>query len=285
MTTLLKGAEVTAKLNGELTAKTESLKAKGIFPTLAIVRVGEKDDQISYERGASARAGKIGVDIKKFTLPEDITQAELVAVIDEINSDNKIHGVLLLKPLPAGIDEDFVSNSIASEKDVDGITYSSLAGVFTGTDIGYPPCTPQACVEILDFYDLDVAGKNIAVIGRSLVVGKPVAMMLTDKNATVTICHTKTKNLAEICKRSDILVVSAGRAKLITKEHMSERHIILDVGIHADEKGKLCGDVNFEDADGFVKAITPVPGGVGGVTTSVLLKNVLSATEKLNNLK
>lgn len=285
MTTLLKGAEVTAKLNGELTAKTESLKAKGIFPTLAIVRVGEKDDQISYERGASARAGKIGVDIKKFTLPEDITQAELVAVIDEINSDNKIHGVLLLKPLPAGIDEDFVSNSIASEKDVDGITYSSLAGVFTGTDIGYPPCTPQACVEILDFYDLDVAGKNIAVIGRSLVVGKPVAMMLTDKNATVTICHTKTKNLAEICKRSDILVVSAGRAKLITKEHMSERHIILDVGIHADENGKLCGDVNFEDADGFVKAITPVPGGVGGVTTSVLLKNVLSATEKLNNLK
>lgn len=285
MTTLLKGAEVTAKLNGELTAKTESLKAKGIFPTLAIVRVGEKDDQISYERGASARAGKIGVDIKKFTLPEDITQAELVAVIDEINSDNEIHGVLLLKPLPGGIDEDFVSNSIASEKDVDGITYSSLAGVFTGTDIGYPPCTPQACVEILDFYDLDVAGKNIAVIGRSLVVGKPVAMMLTDKNATVTICHTKTKNLAEICKRSDILVVSAGRAKLITKEHMSERHIILDVGIHADENGKLCGDVNFEDADGFVKAITPVPGGVGGVTTSVLLKNVLSATEKLNNLK
>ena len=280
MAKLLSGREVAAALDAQLAARVEALKEMGVTPCLAIVRVGERGDDVAYENSAVKRCEKVGVRVEKFNLPETATQEELLRVIDEVNQSQSISGCLLFRPLPKHMNDDVVRNALLPQKDVDGITNGSLAGVFAGVDKGFPPCTAQACMEILDFFGLDVSGKRAAVIGRSLVVGKPAAMMLVQKNATVTVCHTKTKDMPSVCREADILIVSAGRAGVIGKEYVRPGQIVIDVGINVDENGKLCGDVRFEEAEPVVEAITPVPGGVGAVTTSVLIKHVVDAASR-----
>ena len=280
MAKLLLGKEVNAAINSRISEKVAALGGKGIVPTLGIVRVGEREEDLSYERGACKKCETLGIAVEKFVLPSDVSQEELLKVIDEVNNNDKIHGVLIFRPLPKHIDEDMVINALKPEKDVDGITQGSMYGVFTGRQIGYPPCTPQACMEILDYYGIDCTGKKAVVIGRSLVVGKPAAMMLLKKNATVTICHTRTKDMPSVAKEAEILIAAAGKAGVVGQDYVSEGQIVIDVGININEEGKLCGDVAFDEAEPVVGAITPVPGGVGAVTTSVLIEHVVIAAEK-----
>lgn len=277
---ILKGAEVVEVMNADLAQQSEELRTKGINPTLAIVRVGERGDDISYERGATKRAEKVGVAVKNVLLPQDVSQDELIKVIKDINADESIHGVLMFRPLPQHIDEDIVRNTLDPAKDVDGITDLSLAGVFAGIDTGYAPCTAQACMEILAHFDYDLKGKNAVVVGRSLVIGKPVAMMLLGENATVTMCHSRSKNLPEIVSAADVVIACVGRANMVDASYLSSGQVVIDVGINVTDEGSLVGDVDFGAAEEIVEAITPVPGGVGTVTTSVLMKHVIVAASK-----
>ncbi len=285
MAQLLKGAPVVAAMNEQIAAEVQELKEKNIHSTLAIVRVGEKPDDIAYEQGATKRCEKVGVAVRHVTLAQDITQEDLQAEIRALNNDAGVHGVLLLRPLPAHISDSEVCNTLAAEKDVDGITNGSLAGVYGGTDLGYPPCTAQACMEILDFYGVDLTGKKATVVGRSLVVGKPLAMMLIAKNATVTVCHTRTNDLPAACREAEVITICAGRkARGFTSDYFAPNQYVLDVGIYVDENGKMCGDVDFDAVEPTAAGITPVPGGVGTVTTSVLVKHVVKAARKQNNV-
>ena len=273
----LLGKEVTAALNERIKADVATLNAKGVKPTLGIIRVGERPDDLSYERGATKRCETLGVEYKKYLLPADVSQEELLKVIDEVNKDENIHGVLMFRPLPKHIDQTLVENALCAEKDVDCQTDASLGGVFTGKKVGFPPCTPQACMEILDHYGIDCTGKKAVVIGRSLVVGKPAAMMLIKKNATVTVCHTRTVDMPSVTREADILVVAAGRSGVVGADYVAPGQIVIDVGINVNEEGKLCGDVDYAAVEPIVDAITPVPGGVGSVTTSVLVGHVVEA--------
>lgn len=280
MAMILKGAPVVAAMNEANAARCEALKAKGITPTLAVVRVGAREDDLSYERGVMARCGKVGVAVRQYLLPADAAQEQLLDVIHGINADPAIHGCLLFRPLPKQFDDRTIRAALSPEKDIDGITDGSLAGVFTNTAIGYPPCTAQACLEILRHYDLPLSGKRAVVVGRSLVVGKPAAMMLDRQNATVTLCNSRTQNLPALCREADILVVAMGKMGFIGGDCLREGQVVVDVGIHVNAEGKLCGDVRFAEAEPVVGAITPVPGGVGTVTTSVLVSHVVDAAEK-----
>ena len=280
MATIVKGAPVVAAMNERNAALCEQLKAKGITPTLAVVRVGEREDDLSYERGVIARCGKVGVEVKQFLLSADASQDDLLKVIAEVNAEDTIHGCLLFRPLPKQFNDRTVRAALAPEKDIDGITDDSLAGVFTNTDLGYAPCTAQSCLEILKYYNIPLSGRRAVVVGRSLVVGKPAAMMLDRENATVTICNSRTKNLPAICKEADVVVVAMGKMGAVGADCLRESQTVVDVGIHVNEKGKLCGDVKFSEAEPVVDAITPVPGGVGTVTTSVLVGHVVQAAVK-----
>ena len=286
----LLGKEVNEALVASLQTRAAALKEKGVTPTLAILRLGENPSDLSYEKGATKRAEEIGVAIKNFILPESATKEEVLAAIDEINADASIHGCLMFRPLPKHLkgDQDEICNRLSPAKDVDSMTHMSNAGVFEGQDLGYAPCTPAACMEILDHYGIDCKGKNAVVIGRSLVVGKPAAMMLMAKNATVTVCHTRTVNTAEICKRADIIVTAAGVLNSLTKDFVREGQIVIDVSMNwnpekitSKGKGGMSGDCIFDEVEPIVEAITPVPGGVGAVTTSVLMKHVVEAAEKI----
>ena len=282
---ILKGADVTAALGEKMIRDIGELKERGITPTLAILRVGERPDDISYEKGAAKRCETVGVAVKNVVLPADVTQGVLIDYVRALNDDNGVHGVLIFRPLPKHLDENAVNTALKPEKDVDGITEGSLAGVFTGNGKGFAPCTAQACMEILDYYNIDCKGKRAVVIGRSLVVGKPAAMMLMGRHATVTVCHTRTVDMPAIARSAEILIVAAGKIESITKEYFSPGQIVIDVGINwDDEKGKLCGDVKFDDAEPVVAAITPVPGGVGTVTTSVLAAHVVEAAMRFGGL-
>lgn len=280
MATQLLGKEVVASLNERIIAKVEELKAKGVVPTLHIVRVGENPSDLSYEKGATKRCEKLGVAVEKTVLPETVTQDELLAVIEKLNKDSHVHGVLMFRPLPKTLNQAVIENALAPEKDVDCMTDLSLSGVFSGKKLGFPPCTPQACMEILDHYNIDCKGKKAVVIGRSLVVGKPAAMMLLKKNATVTICHTKTVDMPSVAREADILLVAAGHPKTVGAEYVREGQVVIDVGINMTEDGKLCGDVDYDAVAPIVDKITPVPGGVGSVTTSVLVGHVVEAAER-----
>ena len=275
-----KGAPVAQALTERLIVKANQLKVQGIVPTLAIVRVGERPEDLSYERGALKRCEKVGIRVRQFTLPEESSHGDLLAVIEQINADREIHGCLLFRPLPPQIDEAAICAALDPAKDVDGITAGSLAAVFTGSGAGYPPCTAQACMEILEHYGCDLTGKRAVVVGRSLVVGKPLSMLLLGKNATVTLCHTRTADLAAECRRAEVLIAAAGRANMIGRDHLAPGQLVLDVGINVDENGNLAGDVDFSSADEIVGAVTPVRGGVGAVTTSVLAAHVLQAAEQ-----
>ena len=280
MAELLKGAPVAEALAKRCTADVEACKAKGVEPTLAILRVGERDDDLSYERGATKRCEAVGVAVKNVVLPADVDQATMMATIEDLNNDAAVHGVLMFRPLPEQLDEAACCEALAAAKDVDAATTASLAHVFTGKGEGYAPCTAQACMEILQHYGIETAGKRAAVIGRSLVIGKPVSMMLMAANATVTTCHTKTVDMPSITQEADIVVVAAGRMETIGAEYFKAGQTVIDVGIGwNEEKGKLCGDVIFDDAEPIVGAITPVPGGVGSVTTAVLVSHVVEAAK------
>ena len=276
-----KGAPVAQALTERLIRQAGQLKVQGIVPTLAIVRVGERPEDLSYERGALKRCEKVGIHVKQFTLPKESSHGDLMEVIREINADREIHGCLLFRPLPAHMDEEAICAALDPAKDVDGITAGSLAAVFTGSGAGFPPCTAQACMEILDHYGCDLTGKRAVVVGRSLVVGKPLAMLLLRKNATVTLCHTRTADLAAECRRAEVLIAAAGHANMIGRDHLAPGQLVLDVGINVDEHGNLVGDVDFAAADEMAGAVTPVPGGVGAVTTSVLAAHVLQAAEQI----
>ena len=286
----LLGKEVNEALVAALQTRTAALKDKGVVPTLGIIRLGENPSDLSYEKGATKRAEEVGVAVKNFVLPEDASKEDVLAVIDQVNADDTIHGVLMFRPLPKHLkaDQDEICNRLAPRKDVDSMTHMSNAGVFEGQDLGYAPCTPAACMEILDHYGIDCKGKNAVVIGRSLVVGKPAAMMLMGKNATVTVCHTKTVNTAEICKNADIIVTAAGVLNSLTKDFVREGQIVIDVSMNwnpekitSKGKGGMSGDCVFDEVEPIVEAITPVPGGVGAVTTTVLMKHVVEAAEKI----
>ena len=280
MARILKGAPVVAAMNEANAARCAALQARGIRPTLAVVRVGSREDDLSYEKGVLTRCGKVGVEVRQFLLPADAAQAQLLEVIGQINADPGIHGCLLFRPLPSQFDDRTIRAALAPEKDIDGITDSSLAGVFTNTAIGYPPCTAQACLEILKYYQIPLSGRRAVVVGRSLVVGKPAAMMLDRENATVTLCNSRTRNLPALCREAEIVVVAMGKAGAIDAGCLRAGQVVVDVGIHVNAEGKLCGDVQYAEAEPVVEAITPVPGGVGTVTTSVLVGHVVEAAEK-----
>lgn len=280
MAELWKGAPVAAALTERLIPRAQALAEKGVAPTLAIVRVGERPEDLSYERGALKRCEKVGIAVRQYLLTSEATQADLMEVIEDINRDDSIHGCLMFRPLPKHMDEAAACAALSPAKDVDGITAGSLAAVFSGSGAGYPPCTAQACLEILDHYGYELKGKRAVVVGRSLVIGKPVSMLLLGRHATVTVCHTRTADLAAECRRAEVLVAAAGKAGAVSAQCLAPGQVVLDVGINVDENGNLVGDVDFAAAEATVDAITPVPGGVGAVTTSVLARHVIEAAEK-----
>ena len=223
----LLGKEVTASLNERIKAQVAGLQEKGIQPTLGIIRVGENPSDLAYERGATKRCETLGVACEKIVLPEDVSQEELLKVIDDVNKNDKIHGVLLFRPLPKHLNQAVIENALDPAKDVDCMTDGSMSGVFTGKKVGFPPCTPQACMEILDYYGIECTGKKAVVIGRSLVVGKPAAMMLIKKNATVTVCHTKTVDMPSVTREADIIIVAAGRAGVVGAEYVKPGQTVI----------------------------------------------------------
>lgn len=281
MAELLKGAPAAAALNEKTAAAAAALREKGIVPTLAILRVGARDDDLSYERGAMKRCEQVGVAVKNVVLPADAGSEEFFGTLETLNRDSSVHGILMFRPLPKQLDGEKARKMLAPEKDVDGCTDGSLAGVFTNTDIGFPPCTAQAAMEILKYYNISVSGKRAVVIGRSLVIGRPVAMLLMHANATVTVCHTRTADVPSFTREADIVIAASGQMESIGTEYLHEGQAVIDVGIGWNEaKQKLCGDVRFDEAEPVVKAITPVPGGVGAVTTSVLVSHVVEAAAR-----
>lgn len=252
----------------------KSDKYPGRLPKLAIVRVGRREDDLAYERGAVKRTEKVGMDCETFEFDTDITNEEFQKEFIKINSDNDIDGILLFMPLPKHINTQEAIANFCPDKDLDGLTLGNMAALYAGTD-GYAPCTAEAVIKLLEYSDIDVDGKNVTVIGRSNVIGKPVSMMLIDKNATVTVCHSHTKNLKDICQRAEILVAAIGRAKMIDDSYISDGTVVIDVGVNVDKDGNLCGDTDFESVSKKASLITPVPRGVGNITTSVLSEHLL----------
>ncbi|MBQ4283568.1 MAG: bifunctional 5,10-methylene-tetrahydrofolate dehydrogenase/5,10-methylene-tetrahydrofolate cyclohydrolase [Lachnospira sp.] len=274
---VLKGLPVAEAINAELIAKLE--KFDGAVPHLAIIRVGERPDDMSYERGATKKMDKIGFRCTSFVFPEDINNCDFQAEFDKINNDSDIDGILLLRPLPKHLDEKAIENRIDPRKDLDGISPMNLAKVYAGDESGYAPCTAEAVIEMLDFAGVNLTGKRVTVVGRSLVIGKPVSMLLMKKNATVTICHTRTADMEGTCRNAEVLVAAAGVAKMIKAEYVAKDAVVIDVGINVDENGNLCGDVDFDAITDIAAIASPVPGGVGSVTTSVLAKHLMKAAE------
>ncbi len=274
---LLKGASVVSAMNEEM---KKNLSTLDYIPHLAIVRVGERPDDLSYERGAVKRMETIGLNYSLFTYPETITHNKFQEEFEKINDNNEIDGILLLRPLPKHINEEEIIQLINPIKDIDGISHKNMAKIFAGDKTGFAPCTAQAVVEMLHHANIPLEGKKVAIVGRSLVVGKPLAMLLMKENATVTICHTKTVEMEKECSRADIIIAAAGKAKMLTKEYVKEGAIVIDVGINLDENNKLCGDVDIVSIEEYASMATPVPGGVGTVTTSVLAKHLIEAARQ-----
>ena len=279
---VLKGAAVTAAIKEQVQGMMEGLE--GQPPKLAIVRVGERPDDLSYERGAMKRMEAFGLRAQSYAFPEEINGEDFKEAFAAINRDPDVTGILLLKPLPPQIPEREIEAIIDPAKDLDGISPVNMAKVFAGEADGFAPCTAEAVVEVLKAYGIPISGKRAVIVGRSLVVGRALAMLLLKENATVTVCHTRTKNLEEECRRAEILVAAAGRAKMLGASHVGEQAVVIDVGINVDEDGKLCGDVDFASIDGRAAMATPVPGGVGAVTTAVLAKHLAQAAKRSRGL-
>lgn len=272
----LKGAAVSAKIKEEVEGLLTGLHDRK--PKLAIVRVGERPDDLSYERGALKKMESFGLQAESFAFPEDITDEAFKKEFEAINLNKDIDGILLLRPLPKQINEKDIEHMIDPDKDLDGISPENIAKVFAGDDTGFVPCTAEAVIEVLKANDIVLSGKRVAVVGRSMVVGRPLSMLMLKEHATVTICHTRTENLMETCKHAEILVAAAGRAKMIDASYVGDGAVVIDVGINVDEDGKLCGDVDFDSLEGTASMATPVPGGVGAVTTAVLARHLVKAS-------
>ena len=284
MARILDGKEVAASLKDRLVEEVESIKSKGITPKLCIVIVGDRPDSVSYIKGAVKRCESIGVDCEVKQLAGDTTQGQFLEVLEELNQNKSIHAIMIMRPLPSQISEDVIKYRIAPEKDVDCFNPVNVSKVMSGEDGGFAPCTPSAVMEILKYYGIEIKSKKAVIIGRSMVVGRPLAMMMLKENATITICHTKTANLAEETRKAEILVAAAGKGKMVKRDMVSEGAVVIDVGINFDENGKMCGDVDFDDVSPVAGMITPVPGGVGSVTSTVLVKHVIEACKMQNGL-
>lgn len=272
----LLGKPAADAINESLKADISNLKSKGVTPTIAVVRVGAREDDLSYERGIKKKFADNECEVRIVELAPDCTQEELDSTVASLDNDDSVNGILMFRPLPKHLTDKNIVNTISSGKDLDCMGVQNMAKLFAGDNSGFAPCTAQAAIEILKHYNIDMKGKKVTVIGRSLVIGKPVALMLIKENATVTVCHTKTQDIKAECLAADIIVAAAGAAKMVKADMVSEGQVIVDVGINVDENGKLCGDVDFTEVSEKVEAITPVPRGVGSVTTSVLLKNTVT---------
>jgi methylenetetrahydrofolate dehydrogenase (NADP+)/methenyltetrahydrofolate cyclohydrolase len=283
MAQLLKGKPVVEAISENVCERVAALAERGITPGLTIVRVGTEPDALSYERMAKKRAEALGINLRVVGLAQDVTQTRLIEVIEGINADPAVHGCLLFRPLPRHINDRAVCDALAPEKDIDGISSASLAGVFTVTDRGYPPSTAAACLALLDFYHIPVEGKRVVVLGRSLVIGRPVATMLLARDATVTIVHSRSRKSEELTRDAQVVVCATGRAQAYGPEFFTEGQVVLDVGINFTPDGTMCGDVDFDAVEpvlGEEGAITPVPGGIGGVTAAITMLHVVLAAEK-----
>lgn len=272
---LIKGAPVSAKIKEEVGAMLE--KINGPAPKLAIVRVGENPEDMSYERGAVKKMDAFGLRSQCYTFPADITDEDFKKEFTAINADTDVSGILLLRPLPKQICEKDIEAMIDPQKDLDGISPVNIAKVFSGDPTGFAPCTPEAVIEVLKAYNSPMEGKRAVIVGRSMVVGRPLSMLLLKENATVTICHTRTKDLPGTCQQAEILVAAAGKAKMLDDSYVGENTTVIDVGINVDENGKLCGDAAADTLEEKSGKLTPVPGGVGAVTTAVLAKHLVQA--------
>ena len=280
---IIKGKPVADKISENLIKEVNDLSKEGIIPKLAIVRVGARPDDLAYERGALKRCQTIGIETEVIELEENITQEEYIKAVHKLNEDEKVNGILTFRPLPKHLNEDIIKYEIDPNKDIDCFNPINISKILENDKSGYPPCTPTAVVEILKYYDVDLSGANIVVLGRSMVVGKPVSMLLLNENATVTICHSRTKNLPEITSNADILVAAVGKANMVKEEYIKDGAIVIDVGINVDDQGNLCGDLDTNNVLDKVSMITPVPGGVGSVTTSILASHVVKACKLQNN--
>lgn len=279
MSVLMKGMDVVNAMKETLITRAEKIKEKGVTPCLTIVRVGSRPDDLSYERGAKKRMESVGITCHVVELPEDISQEKFEQEFQRVNDDPDVHGILLFRPLPKHLDEEPVKNMLNPQKDIDCMTPVNIAKVFAGDESGYAPCTAEAVMEMLCYHQIDLTGREVVVVGRSMVVGRPLSMMLLKKNATVTLCHTKTVDLEEICKKAEVLIAAAGKAGMITENMVGDQAVVVDVGINVDQNGNLCGDVDFEHVEPKVSYISPVPRGVGSITTSILAKHVVRAAE------
>ncbi len=277
----LKAKAVVDSIKADLVQRVEALKARGITPKLGIIRVGARPDDLFYEGGAKKTADSIGLAHQVFEYPEDISQEDFEKAVLEIGANKEINGILMFAPLPKHLNEKKIRSMIPVEKDVDCMNLASAGKVFADDETGFPPCTPTACMEMIKFYGIPLKGKRVVVVGRSLVVGKPVAMLAMREHATITICHSRTVNLPAVCAEADILIAAIGRAKMIDSSYVKPGQIVIDVGINPDpdNPGKYCGDVDFASVEPIVDKITPVPGGVGSVTTIVLCKHTVMACE------
>ena len=271
----LGGKEVADKIVEDLKIKVEELKGKGISPKLAILRVGARDDDLAYERGVLKRFESAGVEVEVTAVDAGISQEELDKTFDGINNDPKVHGILVFRPLPKGLSDEHMRRTIDPGKDSDFMDIRNMENVLAGVPDSAAPCTAEAVMALIKHYGIETKGKKVTVVGRSLVIGKPAALLLTTANATVTVCHTKTVNIEEECRKADIIVACCGVAKMITEKYVKPGQIVIDVGMNVDEEGRLCGDVDYEKVSEIADAVTPVPGGVGSITTAILLKHVV----------
>lgn len=272
----LRGKKVSDGIKEYVSKELETLS---FVPKLAIVRVGENPDDMSYERGATKKLKSFGLDVASYVFPQDISDEDFKKAFKDINEDDEVTGILLLRPLPRTINEKDIENMIDPKKDLDGISPINIAKVFAGDTSGFSPCTAEAVIEVLKAYDIELTGKRVTVVGRSMVVGKPVSMLLLKENATVTMTHTRTVDLKKTCSDAEIVIAAAGRAKMLNSDYCGQDAVMIDVGINVDENGKLCGDVDYATLDGKASAATPVPGGVGTVTTAVLAKHLIQAAK------
>lgn len=272
----LRGKKVSDGIKEYVSKELETLS---FVPKLAIVRVGENPDDMSYERGATKKLKSFGLDVASYVFPQDISDEDFKKAFKNINEDDEVTGILLLRPLPHTINEKDIENMIDPKKDLDGISPINIAKVFAGDTTGFSPCTAEAVIEVLKAYDIELTGKRVTVVGRSMVVGKPVSMLLLKENATVTMTHTRTVDLKKTCSDAEIVIAAAGRAKMLNSDYCGQDAVMIDVGINVDENGKLCGDVDYATLDGKASAATPVPGGVGTITTAVLAKHLIQAAK------
>lgn len=272
----LRGKKVSDGIKEYVSKELETLS---FVPKLAIIRVGENPDDMSYERGATKKLKSFGLDVASYVFPQDISNEDFKKAFKDINEDDEVTGILLLRPLPRTINEKNIENMIDPKKDLDGISPINIAKVFAGDTTGFSPCTAEAVIEVLKAYDIELTGKRVTVVGRSMVVGKPVSMLLLKENATVTMTHTRTVDLKKTCSDAEIVIAAAGRAKMLNSDYCGQDAVMIDVGINVDENGKLCGDVDYATLDGKASAATPVPGGVGTVTTAVLAKHLIQAAK------